>query len=617
MVNGKNIKLVLAFIPVLLLWVTGSMAQISIGHKYPQGYFRNPLNIPISLTANFGELRDAHWHMGFDLRTDAKENYPVFAAADGYVAYAGIRPLSFGKFMIIIHPNGYSTVYAHLKTFFPELETYVNEQQYKKESWAIELSLPEWMFAVKKSDTIARSGNTGGSKGPHLHFEIRDTKTGHSLNPLLFGFDVKDNVPPLISGLALYDGSISTYLQTPKQINIKKTDKGFYTLPQKILTGFNKIGFAIGAIDRVLGSPNPNGIYNAVIYFDEKPQTEFLLDNIDYGQSEYVNAHIDHVYKENTGIYLQYLFQLPGEKSSVYHDIEGNGIIELNDSLEHAIRIEVMDENENVSELFMTVQYSDSLARMITRLNTIRQKFIPNYVNVFEQKDFEVYMPQDCLFDTVSSFYYSQNLFIPGSVSSNHRLNDPSIPLYEDIIVRIKPVVPIPENQKNKIVIVREWQGNKSVKKASWQSDPIAIGWVSASFGNFGNFQAFIDQAPPQIEPPVKTRLPDGQEKDTLDFSPLNRIVFTPTDNFYVKSFRAELNGKWIMFSNDKAKDFIYQFEENFPYGVYELKVKVEDLVGNTTEKKWWFKREPYTTPKKPLVPLKGRLRSKTSIKKK
>ena len=119
---------------VLLLSFLSSRSQTRGDTKYPQGYFANPLKIPMSLSANFGELRPNHWHMGLDIRTDKTENYPVFASADGYVAHIGIRPQSFGKFIIINHPNGFSTLYAHLNEFYPVLEKYARENLYMKKS---------------------------------------------------------------------------------------------------------------------------------------------------------------------------------------------------------------------------------------------------------------------------------------------------------------------------------------------------------------------------------------------------------------------------------------------------------------------------------------------------
>src|SRR6187401_1700132 len=378
---------------VLLLSFLSSKSQTNSDTKYPQGYFANPLNLPMSLSANFGELRPNHWHMGLDIRTDQKENLPVLASADGYIAHIGIRSLSFGKFIIINHPNGYSTLYAHLNEFYPELEKYVREKQTGKESWAIELDFTRNDFKVKKGDLIAKSGNTGGSQGPHLHFEIRDTKSDRSLNPLLFGFDIADNVPPTLTRLAIYDRSISTYLQTPQMISVVKTDSGYFTKPRKILTGYKKLSFAITATDRVSGSNGANGIYAGYLYYYSDPQIAFIIDSITYDESDYINAHIDKRYRNAGGPFLQHLSKLPGFRGRVYEELEGTGVIELNDTFVHDLRIEVLDANDNLSTLNFQIQYNDGIAQKIRRTSTGRL-LIPNQVNIIEEKDFEVYMPE-------------------------------------------------------------------------------------------------------------------------------------------------------------------------------------------------------------------------------
>ena len=554
------------------------------GSKYPQGYFANPLGIPMSLSANFGELRPGHWHMGLDLRTDQKENYPVYASADGYIAHIGIRSLSFGKFIIINHPNGLSTLYAHLNEFYPELEKYVREKQTGKESWTIELDFTEKDFKVKKGDLIAKSGNTGGSQGPHLHFEIRDTKSDRSLNPLLFGFDVNDAVPPALTRLAIYDRSISTYLQTPQMISVVKTDSGYFTKPRKILTGYKKLSFAITATDRVNGSSGANGIYAAYLYYYSAAQIAFIIDSINYDESDYINAHIDKRYRNAGGPFLQHLSKLPGFRGRVYEEIEGTGVLELNDSFVHDLSIEISDANDNLSSLNFQIQYSDDLAKKIKRTSNGRL-LIPNQVNIIEEKDFEVYMPENCLYDSIPFSYYLQNVFPPGTVTAQHKFGDRVYPLHAAFSVRLKTTKAVRDDLKNKLVMLKTWNGERSVRKAELKN-----GWISASFDNMGIFQAFIDTISPTINAPAKG-------KDTLDLSPLNRIVFTPNDNFGVRSFRAELDGKWLMFSNDKARSFIYSFDEQCPYGVHELKVRVEDIVGNITEKTWWFKKYPYTPP--------------------
>jgi murein DD-endopeptidase MepM/ murein hydrolase activator NlpD len=590
MKKGKNlIKLAALWLGVIsFLNVHGQPGGASTGAEttYPHRYFRNPLGIPMELTANFGELRPGHWHMGLDLRTEQKENLPVYASADGYIAHIGIRPLSFGKFIIINHPNGYSTLYAHLNEFYPKLENHVRQKQQEKESWAIELDFSENEFKVNKGDLIAKSGNTGGSQGPHLHFEIRDTKTQRSLNTLLFGFNVKDDVFPTISKLAIYDRNISTYLQAPQMIQVVRTTSGYSMKPGKILTGYNKLSFAITATDRVSGSRGANGIYGASLFYDLAPQIGFIIDSITYAESDYINAHIDKRLRNNGGSFVQHLSKLPGFRGHIYQEFDGNGIIELNDTLVHDIRIEVSDANENISTLTFQVQYRETLAKN-KKVPAVERLLIPGQVNIVDEKEFQVYMPEEVLYDSIPFSYSRQEIFPAGAVSAQHHFGNPIYPLHSDFPVRLKTTKPINENLKHKLVIVKEWKGAKAVRRGMFENS-----WVSAAFDNLGNFQVFVDTSLPRVNAP-------GKGKDTLDLSPLSRIVFTPTDNFGVRSFRAELDGEWLMFSNDKGRSHIYIFDEQCPFGVHELKVRVEDIVGNVTEKTWWFRKYPYTPPKK------------------
>lgn len=591
-----------AALTLCLLAFLNGKSQPGSETRYPQGYFGSPLNIPMDLTANFGELRPGHWHMGLDLRTLQKENLPVLASADGYIAHVGVRPLSFGKFIIINHPNGYSTLYAHLNAFYPELENYVREKQKERQSWAIDLDLPESDFKVKKGKEIAKSGNSGGSQGPHLHFEIRDTKTGKSLNTLLFGFNIADEVPPVFSKLAIYDRSISTYLQNPQMISVVKTDSGYFTKPRKIVTGNRRLSFAITATDRVSGSKGANGIYAAFLYYDTMPQQGFVIDRMDYDESDYVNAHVDKRYRNAGGPFVQHLAALPGFRGTIYEGPGATGIVALDDTLVRDVRIQILDAYGHSSELDFQIQYKDELNKRVRPV--YNRMLIPNQVNIIEEKDFEVYMSEECLYDSIPFSYYVQDVYPAGSVTAQHKFGDPIYPLHSAFSVRIKATKPVPEELKNKLMILKEWKGARSIRKAAWNK-----GWITASFDNLGIFQAFVDTVPPSINAPAKG-------KDTLDLSPLNRILFTPTDIFGIRSFYAELDGEWLMFSNDKGRNHIYVFDEQCPYGVHELKVRVEDLAGNVTEKNWWFKRYPYTPPKKKVYKKKKTTKKKPVTKK-
>src|SRR5450432_2137572 len=324
---------------------------------YPRDYFRDPLDIPITLAANFGELRPNHYHMGLDIRTQKKVNLPVFAAADGYVAYVKIEPAGFGQAIYIHHPNGYTTLYAHLNKFYPALAAYISQQQYRLESWQVFLNIPPGLFPVRKGDFIAYSGSTGGSEGPHLHFEIRRTSDDTNLNPLLFGLPVPDSVPPVILRLAVYDRGRSVYEQSPRILPVRKGATASYLIePGLIKLASSRISFALSAFDTQSGSANPNGIYQAVLYEDEQPVIGFQMDNISYDHTRDINAHIDYRTREKGGPFLQHLSRLPGYSSpSIYRSFRNgsgaDGVLDLSDGLSHAIRIEVKDSYGNVSAL--------------------------------------------------------------------------------------------------------------------------------------------------------------------------------------------------------------------------------------------------------------------------
>lgn len=591
--KGKILHIIhaaLVFAIFLYLPVPGN-AQSS--RKYPQGYFRWPLNLPPQIVANMGELRSNHWHMGLDIRTNQKVNQLVYAAAEGYVAYIGIRPMSFGRFIIINHPNGYSTLYGHLNKFAPELEAYATSQQYSKESWAVELTIPKNKFPVSKGSFIAYSGTTGASQGPHVHFEIRDTKTNECLNPLLFGMPLADKVPPTLAKLALYDRSISLYAQSPKFFALKYTDTG-YVIPRMpvLQTNLKTLSFGLQAYDRISGSQNQDGIYSAKLFVDDELRTQFTIDSIGYDETRYMNAHIDYKYHVNAGPFIQHLSVLPGDRSGVYRSIPGDRIIQLNDTDVHSIRIEIEDSYKNKTLLNFGLQYDGSGNGNATAARL----YYPNTINEFKQPNFEAYFPENVLYDRISLFYYRTPSSSQHAVSDVHQLNDESTPLHDNITIRILPDKPIPEGGWDKLIIRRTYRNSTDVRAAKKEGQ-----WLTAQFDDFGYYQAFADLVPPSVN-----ELGKG---DTVSVS-ARHIVFTPSDNFAVKSFRAELDGSWLRFTNDKGRSWIYEFDERCPYGLHELNVRVEDVAGNVTEKHWWFKRKPYT-------PVKKVVRKKTAKKRK
>jgi hypothetical protein len=515
--------------------------------------------------------------MGLDCRTNQVINRPVKAAADGYIARVTIAPFGFGQAIYINHPNGLTTVYGHLHSFFPALEKYVKEQQYKQESWDIDLKIPSSLFPVKQGQFIANSGNTGGSQGPHCHFEIRNTKTDKVLNPLLFNLPIPDNVPPSIVRLYMYDRCKSTYSQSPEHLAIKRISGNYTTTENVIPVHTDKISFGISANDKQSGSNNPNGIYEAIIYFDGLPLSAFELDNISYDETRYVNANIDYKTRAAGGSYIQHLSRLPGYPQGVYKDINGDGVIELKDENIHQVKIVVKDTKNNASVIEFKIKKGLIVENGNSDISN-EKEFQPGSVNVFENENLQVYLPAATLYDSVSFFHSKKSSAGQNSYSAIHSILSGLIPAQDYFTVSIKTNKTIQENLTNKMLIKRNWNGKSEVVKAIKNNN-----WYSAKFRAFGNFELIADNEPPVIH---------ADFQDNANISKYRTIVITPKDNNdEIKKFWAELDGKWLRFSNDKGRSFIYNFDEKCGPGKHELKVSVEDEAGNRTERISHFTR--------------------------
>ncbi|MBO9635652.1 MAG: M23 family metallopeptidase [Chitinophagaceae bacterium] len=566
---------------VFLLCSEMLTAQVFTPAVYPKGYFRNPLEIPMDLSGNFGELRPNHYHMGLDLKTRARENQPVHAAADGYIARIKIEPAGFGRAIYVNHPNGYTTLYAHLNDFNPKLEAWVKEQQYKQQSWRVFLDLPANLFPVKKGDLLAYSGNTGGSQAPHLHFEIRRSSDDVNLNPLLFGLPLTDNVPPRILRMGIYDRTKSIYEQAARIFPVKLTGGSNYVAsPELITVSFPLISFAVGAFDTHTGSTNLNGIFESILYVDEQPVVGFQMDNISYNDTRYLNAHIDYRTKAGGGPWLQQLFDLPGYINSIYKNVKNSGgAIDVSDGAVHTIRMEVKDTYLNTSTLTCKVQYKAGVASTPIAASTNNPMFYPLMLDGFEREDCEFFIGERCLYDSVHIRYNRTISANAQAVSAQHSVGANYIPLQEPFLIRIQPTQTLTPAQQQRTVMLWTSGTKKEVQKVEWQNN-----WASARFRDFGNFQLLVDEEAPTIVPIGFT--------DGADLSKATRIAFTVKDNYdKIKNVRPMMDGKWLRFTNDKGKTFIYRFDELCPPGKHELTIYAEDEAGNPTSKTFTFTR--------------------------
>jgi len=324
--------------------------------KYPKDFFQNPMDIPLILSGTFGELRSNHFHAGIDIKTQQQEGLNVFASGSGYISRIKISHWGYGKALYVTHPNGYTTVYGHLKKFSPKIEAYVKKRQYEKESFQIQLYPKPSELKVSKGEVIALSGNSGSSGGPHLHFEIRDTKA-KPINPMLFGIKIPDHKKPIFKNAVAYaKNDTSQVNQSNNYIDlvIKQQNNGDF-LANKIYA-YGTIGIGVNATDRLDGAINNNGLYDLQLEVNGEKRYQYTVETFSFSESRYLNNFIDYKRFIKKKQRVQKCFIDPNTKLSIYRHIIDKGLLFIRDSLEYRIQITASDFKGNQTKLIIPIQ---------------------------------------------------------------------------------------------------------------------------------------------------------------------------------------------------------------------------------------------------------------------
>lgn len=552
----------------LLLLPLMSMAQ-----DHPKGYFRNPLDIPMMLAGNFGECRSNHFHSGLDIKTESRENMPVYAVADGYIARIRIQNGGFGHALYLVHPNGYTTVYAHLNDFKPDVQAYMKAEQYKRKSWTVDLYVPASKFPVKKGDLIAYSGNTGSSLAPHLHFEIRDSKNAHPVNPSLFGFDIVDNISPKPTNVYLYDMDKSIYMQEPKSVSLTEKDGAYFVKGDTVYIHAKNTGIAFKSNDYMDKSTNTLTYYTAELLMDGIPQSRITLDDIGYDVTRYLNAFVDYSQKFKGNGWVQCLFRVPGNRLGGIYELNKNrGGLDLSDGAAHKVSVSLTDPFGNNSKINFYVKYvpgqtnTESDCEKVFKVNRENSFVHPNVKFQLDAKD---------LYDDVCfTFKEVQDM---DAYSARYVLDNAGIPLHTYFSLYIKPDKPVPFELRDKIALVQNDGKNAEAGKVAKYDN----GWYRASIRNFGEYRLVADTTPPVIIP--------MQSRTALLNS--TRITFKVNEDITsVNDFDARLDGEWLAFEQT-GDIFYYTFDEHCPKGDHELKVTATDENGNAETIIYTFKR--------------------------
>lgn len=535
------------------------------------------LDIPLILSANFGELRPNHFHSGIDLKTQGVINKPVYSIADGYVSRISVSPSGYGLAIYVTHTNGQTSVYGHIEKFAPKIAGYVKEKQYEQESYRVDLSLDQSVFPVKKGDLIAYSGNTGSSGGPHVHFEIRDTESQLALDALeYYKGQIEDNVPPVVKGFAVYPvegkGVVNNgYEPFRRIVGATPGKKGAKVVPDSIKV-WGKIGIGVYANDRMTGTSNIYGVKIVRLFCDGKEIFSSDISSVDFRNTRMINSMIDFDYWSRKKSFYQKSFIEPGNKLSIYKTIN-NGYIDINEEKVYKLKYELEDLYGNKTTHSFDVY---GKKQDIPRRKDCTQLMAWDKDNHYEGNMFSISIAGGSLYKDLC--FNLKRTMSKNYMSAIYEVNDSYVPLDKSCDITIKMTKDSMTN-KSRYGIVRI-----TGSRESWIGGKYNNGAVTARIRELGDTYAVaIDTEAPTITPVLPAKwVAKGEIKIRL------------SDNKSgIASYRGTIDGAFALFENDvKSPVYTYKFDpKRLTRGqTHKLVFTATDACGNESSYEYEFK---------------------------
>lgn len=550
------------------------MSMAEHAGKYPVSAFKSPVIRDFKLSGTFGELRSNHFHAGLDIKSEkGMSGDPVYATHEGFISRIRVEEYGYGNVLYLEHPNGFTSVYAHLNNFSPEIEAYVKQEQYKAETFKVDLKPDKQKFPISQQQFIANMGNSGYSFGPHLHFEIRHTKDQTPINPLHFGFNIADERSPVVQQLVVYEYNENGKVINSKVIQPTYQSVGQYAMEAPIELSSSKISFGIRAYDMQDGGTNQNGIYSIQCKVDDDPSFAFALDEIPFDHSRYLNAHIDYRRKVNENRFFHRCHPLEGNKLPIYYTGVDKGMIYLNAEQPRNVSLAVADFNGNISTVKFEVVRDMSMLPKKPSLPPYQTLAEPDQVSIVSKPGIQVVWPK-------GSFYEKTPINIEvipsdglGCYSPHFSITPTDAPVHHYYEINIEGLA-IPANLRDKAFIARcEPNGSIVNCGATWIGNNLSTGVRVIS-----TYTIMVDTIAPKIA--------------ALHFGPKmtgwKRMAFKISDNFRTKDrgrdllYDAWVDGQWILMSLDgKSSTLTHAFDGKIQPGEHQLVIKVTDDRGN------------------------------------
>lgn len=536
----------------------------------PVGYFGNVLDIsPNTIVGNFGEPRKSHFHTGLDFRTNAEEGHSVFAAADGYVSRINVSGVGYGNALYITHPNGFVTVYGHLREFAAPIQKRLRTEQYAKENFTVDFYPNPNELVVKKGELVAKSGNTGGSGGPHLHFEIRDTFE-NVYNPMLFGYKLKDDLKPVVGFVKFYPLDSLKYKSDGYRLR-PTLKEGIYEFSTGVVRlNASKIGFSINAYDVMNMTQSHTGIYNLAVFDGDKMVYDARFDKLTFPERRYVMSHIDYPIFMNEGRKsFHKCFIEPGNACCIYSGVMNAGEIDLSNGKEHSVHVEITDFNGNISQIKMKLKWDANATSFKSKNLPYTVRFDYDHDNEFSNAEFKIQVPKGCLFDNQFLKFTSAISSDTNCFSKVFKLGDEDVLSYDWMNVWVK-AENLPASLREKAVVV--------VNGTTSLGGNFENGFIKARTRDFGSFVVKLDTIPPKI---AALNVVTGKNMRTY-----KKILFKISDNLTgIADFDTYIDGKWVVTDYDgKSAVLTHTLDLSLPTGEHEFKVVVRDERKNETK---------------------------------
>ena len=534
---------------------------ISVGARAQEASFTPPFDFPIIFSGNFGEIRANHFHGGLDFKTGGAIGKPVRALADGYISRIRVTHGS-GYVLDVAYDNGYSTINRHLSAFVGDVARRVEDLQYEKESWEVEITPEPDEYPVKAGQIIALSGNTGYSFGPHLHLDMIETATDEYIDPLPFFMDkVKDKTAPRAEGIMLFPQPGKGVVEG------KQTRRAFPAHPTKPITAWGLIGAGIRAYDYMDGVQNKYGVKTVILEVDGEEVFRSTVDRFAYEENRYINSWTHGQYMKS--------FIEPGNHLRMLHASNGNrGLVDINEERPYRFVYTLSDALGNTSKVCFTVQGQKTTIAPVEH----REKYALKWdkVNYLQEPGLELVIPKGMLYDNVLLNYSVRA--DSGDIAFTYQLNDTRIPMHDACDLRIglrrRPV----EDMTKYYVAGVTARGGKYRIGGKYED-----GVMKVRIRDLGTYTVAVDTVPPVITP-----------VNQAQWGRTGKIIFKAKDKETgINTYRGTIDGKYALFGkpNSISGNLVCELDPKYVEkgGKHVVEMTVTDGCGNRTTGQFEF----------------------------